>query len=137
MAYVRTVKTSSGATAVQIVWSWRKGSRQIEHLGSAHEDAELAALKTAAAERLAAGQAELDLGISGSTEPGTLPILSSRMSHLWDLTWVVEGDRVRPRHYPPRSCPYLDDNLMNREMYDHVREQPFRSTSRLAFRLRR
>ena len=81
---MRTVKTSSGASAVQIVWSWRKGSRQIEHLGSAHDDAELAALKTAAAERLAAGQAELDLGISDSTEPGTLPILSSRMSHLWD-----------------------------------------------------
>ena len=65
------------------MWSWRKGSRQIEHLGSAHEDAELAALKTAAVKRLAAGQAELELGISGSTELGTLPILSSRMSHLW------------------------------------------------------
>jgi hypothetical protein len=31
---------------VQIVWSWRKGSRSIEHLGSAHDDGELAALKT-------------------------------------------------------------------------------------------
>ena len=40
MAYVRTVKTSSGATAVQIVWSTRRGSRQIEHLGSAHDDGE-------------------------------------------------------------------------------------------------
>jgi hypothetical protein len=60
VAYVRTVKTSSGATAVQIVWSWRKGSRSIEHLGSAHDDVELLALKTAAAERLAAGQTELD-----------------------------------------------------------------------------
>ncbi len=84
MAYVRTVKTSSGATAVQIVWSWRKGSRSIEHLGSAHDDVELAALKAAAAERLAAGQTELDLGISGSLEPGTLPILSSQMTHLWE-----------------------------------------------------
>ena len=34
MAYVRTVKTSSGATAVQIVWSSWRGSRSIEHLGS-------------------------------------------------------------------------------------------------------
>ena len=84
MAYVRTVKTSSGATAVQIVWSWRKGSRSIEHFGSAHGDVELAALKSAAAERLAAGQAELDLGISGGVEPGTLPILSSQMTHLWE-----------------------------------------------------
>jgi len=84
VAYVRTVKTSSGATAVQIVWSWRKGSRSIEHLGSARDDVELAALKAAAAERLAAGQTELDLGISGGLEPGTLPILSSQMSHLWE-----------------------------------------------------
>ncbi|PZS29325.1 MAG: hypothetical protein DLM59_12945 [Pseudonocardiales bacterium] len=36
VAYVRTVKTSSGATAVQIVHSTRRGSRKIEHLGSAH-----------------------------------------------------------------------------------------------------
>ena len=84
MAYVRTVKTSSGATAVQVVWSWRKGSRSIEHLGSAHDEVELAALKAAAAERLAAGQTELDLGISGHLEPGTLPILSSQMTPLWD-----------------------------------------------------
>ncbi len=82
MAFVRTVKTSSGATAVQIVWSWRQGSRSIEHLGSAHDDVELAALKAAAAERLAAGQTELDLGISGHLEPGTLPILSSQMTAL-------------------------------------------------------
>ena len=81
---MRTVKTSSGATAVQVVWSWRKGSRSIEHLGSAHDEVELAALKTAAAERLAAGQTELDLGIAGHLEPGTLPILSSQMTPLWD-----------------------------------------------------
>lgn len=35
MVYVRTVKTSSGATAVQIVHSNRRGSKDIEHLGSA------------------------------------------------------------------------------------------------------
>ena len=81
---MRTVKTSSGATAVQIVWSWRKGSRSIEHLGSAHDEVELVALKAAAAERLAAGQTELDLGIGGGVEPGTLPILSSQMTHLWE-----------------------------------------------------
>jgi hypothetical protein len=33
--YVRTVKKSSGATAVQIVYSSRRGPRQIERLGSA------------------------------------------------------------------------------------------------------
>ena len=64
MAYVRTVKTASGATAVQIVYSSRRGSRSIEHLGSAHDDGELEALKAAARQRLAAGQGELDLGLA-------------------------------------------------------------------------
>src|ERR1700737_4627431 len=84
VAYVRTVKTSSGATAVQIVWSWRKGSRSIEHLGSAHDDVELAALKAAAAERLAAGQAVLDLGVAVPPGAEPVPITSSQMTHLWD-----------------------------------------------------
>jgi hypothetical protein len=45
--YMRTVKTSSGAIAVQVVWSSRRGSRDIEHLGSAHDEAEVEALKAA------------------------------------------------------------------------------------------
>jgi hypothetical protein len=49
----------------------------------------------------------------------------------------VNQGHVRPRHYPPRSWSYLDDDLMNREMYDHLREEPIRLASRLAFRLRR
>ena len=69
---------------MQIVWSWRRGSRSIEHIGSAHDEVELAALKAAAASRLAAGQTELDLGLSAGVEPGMLPITCSRMSHLWD-----------------------------------------------------
>ena len=66
VAYVRTVKTASGATAVQIVWSSRRGSREIEHLGSAHDEAELEALKAAA--RGAARRRSrpvLDLGAGG------------------------------------------------------------------------
>jgi hypothetical protein len=49
------VKTTSGATAVQVVWSSRRGSREIEHMGSAHDEAELEALKAAAQQRIAAG----------------------------------------------------------------------------------
>ena len=82
MAYVRTVKTSSGATAVQIVWSSRRGSRSIEHLGSAHDEAGVAALKAAAAQRLAAGQAELGLGVAGRAGSEPLPITSSRAAQL-------------------------------------------------------
>ena len=83
MAYVRTVKTSSGATAVQIEWSSRRGLRSIEHLGSAHDEAGVAALKAAAALRLAAGQAELDLGVAGRAGSEPLPITSSRAAQLW------------------------------------------------------
>ena len=74
---------------MQIVWSWRRGSRSIEHIGSAHDAVELAALKTAATARLAAGQTELDLGLSKGVEPGALPIISSRMSQLWNALCAV------------------------------------------------
>ena len=85
---MRTVKTASGATAVQIVHSSRGGSRKIEHIGSAHDEAELEVLKAAARQRLAAGQGALDLGLDAAVAAATgsepLPIVSSRMGHLWD-----------------------------------------------------
>jgi hypothetical protein len=82
--YVRTVKTSSGATAVQIVYSSRRGSREIEHLGSAHSGAEVELLMAAARQRLAAGQGELDLGLDTAAPGGPLPITASRMGCLLD-----------------------------------------------------
>lgn len=83
--YVRTVKTASGARAVQIVHSARRGSLDIEHIGSAHTDADLELLKAAARQRIAAGQGELDLRLQPGDAPGApLPITSSRMAHLWD-----------------------------------------------------
>ena len=97
--HVRTVKTSSGATAVQIVHSNRRGSRDIEHIGSAHSDAEVEVLKAVARERRAAGQGVLDLEVrppAGGAGPvalpaGALPITSSRMGHLGDaLAGVFE-----------------------------------------------
>ena len=84
MAFVRTVKTASGATAVQIVHSHRGGSRKIEHIGSAHTEAELEALRAAAAQRLARGQGELDLGLAVADGSGPLPILATRSQPLWD-----------------------------------------------------
>jgi hypothetical protein len=87
VAYVRTVKTSSGATAVQIVWSSRRGSRSIEHIGSAHDEAALGALNAADAQRLAAGQGELELGVTTQSASEPLPITSSRAAHLWDALW--------------------------------------------------
>jgi hypothetical protein len=86
VAYVRTVKTASGATAVQIVWSSRKGSRQIEHLGSARNEPQLEALKAAADQRLAAGQQSLDLGLEQSAGGGGRPleIVASCSQPLWE-----------------------------------------------------
>jgi hypothetical protein len=69
---------------VQIVWSSRRGARNIEHIGSAHDEIELAALKAAAAERLAAGQPVLDLGVAAPAGTEPLTITSSRMTALWD-----------------------------------------------------
>jgi hypothetical protein len=53
VAYVRTVKTASGARAVRIVHGFRRGARKIEHLGSAHDEKALEALKATARQRLA------------------------------------------------------------------------------------
>src|SRR5579862_9857501 len=95
---MRTVRTTSGATAVQVVWSSRRGSREIEHLGSAHDEAELEALKAAAQQRIAAGQQELGLGLEPAGG-GPLPIISSRMSHLvipWSGRTGCWGSRTRP-----------------------------------------
>jgi hypothetical protein len=71
---------------VQIVHSQHRGSREIEHIGSAHTDADVELLKAVARQRLAAGQGELDLRLPGSPANGgaALPITSSRMGHLLD-----------------------------------------------------
>ena len=85
VAYVRTVKTASGATAVQIVWSTRRGSRKIEHLGSAHDRGEVEALKAAARQRLAEGQGTLDLGLATAGVDGDpLEIVSTKSTPLWN-----------------------------------------------------
>ncbi|MCV7029361.1 IS1634 family transposase [Mycobacterium sherrisii] len=69
---------------MQIVWSTRKGSRKIEHLGSAHDEASVAVLKAAAAQRLAAGQTQLDLGLEERSAAEPLPITSSKSALLWE-----------------------------------------------------
>jgi hypothetical protein len=45
---------------VQVVYSSRLGSREIEYIGPVHDEAELEALKAAARQRMMAGQLELD-----------------------------------------------------------------------------
>jgi hypothetical protein len=72
-----------GDHSLQIVWSSRRGSRLIERLGSAHDQVELAAMKAAAAERLAAGPKQFwNLGVAGPPGSEPLPITSSQMTPL-------------------------------------------------------
>jgi hypothetical protein len=61
VAYVRKVKTASGATAVQIVEKRHGVGRIVAHVGSAHDDVELAVLMASARDRIHAGQQAFDL----------------------------------------------------------------------------
>lgn len=65
--HVRTVTAGYGARAVQIVYSNKQGSRTIDHIGSAHTDTELAALKAEAQRRMQGDQLDhgLDFGDTG------------------------------------------------------------------------
>jgi hypothetical protein len=74
--------------------SSRRGSRSIEHIGSAHDEAEVEALKAAARQKIAAGQLELelDLGLAAAGAGGPLPVSASRTGHLLDA--LDRGCRV-------------------------------------------
>ncbi|MDA8439408.1 MAG: hypothetical protein M0Z51_11200 [Propionibacterium sp.] len=81
------MRTSSGATAVQIVEK-RSGVRRIvEHLGSTHDDLELALLLQVARDRLASGQDELDLGLAPAPVGGApaARVVSSSSRLLWQV----------------------------------------------------
>jgi hypothetical protein len=76
--FVRKVRTASGAVAVQVVTRRGRQVEQVEHVGSAHTDAELALLLAAARERLSPDQDVLDLG--------DLPVVPARMDDVADWT---------------------------------------------------
>ena len=59
MAFIRKVKTSSGATAVQIAYKVGGRIAKIIHIGSAHNKEELDILVAVARKRLFANQLEL------------------------------------------------------------------------------
>jgi hypothetical protein len=84
---VRKVKTASGATAVQIVEKRSGVRRVLAHLGSAHDELELAVLMAAARERLLAGQLALDLGVDTGPAPGQVDavVTGTASQVLWDV----------------------------------------------------
>ncbi|RPH38421.1 MAG: IS1634 family transposase, partial [Burkholderiales bacterium] len=59
MAFIRKVRTASGATAVQIAHKERGRITQIDHIGSAHSEAELETLLALARHRLRGDQLSL------------------------------------------------------------------------------
>lgn len=60
---IRRVPTASGATAVQIIWRYRNRKPEIEHVGSAHTDHDLAALMVKAQRLVDGEQISLDLKV--------------------------------------------------------------------------
>ena len=95
MAYVRTVKTASGAVAVQIVHSNRRGSREIEHIGSGHTPGEVEVLKTVAQQRLHIDQDTLDFD-DGQLGDNEAPIVSSQAGICGDAEHCLSGAGVGP-----------------------------------------
>ena len=102
--YLRKVKTASGATAVQVVVKENGARRIVEHLGSAHDEAALAALMHLGRQRLLAGQQVLDLGSAldgGGQAPGhepaagavRRPAITSRR-----LGWLIEAIKTVYTH---------------------------------------
>jgi hypothetical protein len=75
------VKTASGATAVQIARRENRRDVVIEHLGSAHTEAELAALMQVGRRKIEEGQGvlDLDLGQDGDPRAAVVQAQASRL----------------------------------------------------------
>lgn len=81
MVFLRKVETAPGATAVQIAERKNRRDVDLEHLGSAHTDAELAALMTAGRAKINAGQEVLDLGLSKDPQGAVVHSKRPRLLH--------------------------------------------------------
>jgi hypothetical protein len=100
--YVRTVKTASGATAVQIVEK-RNGRRSIlEHIGSARDGIELAALMSAARQRLHGVQDDM-LPFGTASRTGSGPVVEHTAS---EVLW-----RVLVNAYRRLGFDHVDDEV--------------------------
>ena len=101
--YVRKVKTASGATAVQIAQTVNGRRTIVEHIGSAHTDAELAALVATARSRINAGQEHLDLDLPPTEKVRSVgeAVIAKHSSELLCLLWV--SCRTSPRRLSSRS----------------------------------
>jgi hypothetical protein len=94
---MRRVPTASGARAVQIVHEQGRRATGIEHIGSAHTDAELALLNEIARQRLREGQQALDFPVAAPEHAeagvaGGARVVDSRSQLLWQ---VLQGAYAR------------------------------------------
>ena len=108
--YVRRVRTASGATAVQIASKQRGVRTIVEHLGSARDDIELAALVAAARAKITAGQLAFDLDAlippGAERVTGEPVVTGSRSRVLWDVL-QSEYRRLRFDAVDDRVFEYL------------------------------
>lgn len=95
MAYVRKVRTASGAVAVQVVQE-RRGRREIlAHVGSAHTDAELGILLEKARAMALGNQAEFGFEVPARTE-SVADVADGRTSMLVAPPAKTKGAPVGP-----------------------------------------
>lgn len=80
MVFIRRVRTTSGATAVQIAEYVEGRQRIVRHVGSTHSEAELGILMARARELIEpSGQEVLDLGVE-ARPPVAAPLADLRLS---------------------------------------------------------
>ena len=106
MAWVRRVRTASGATAVQIAESVDGRRRIVAHLGSARTEAELGLLLERARGMLTAdGQVEFDLGVEATPRRARLVSAAPDAGLFPDLGQEVSAGQPagQPRVAAPRG----------------------------------
>ena len=82
--FVRKVRTASGATAVQIAHTKRGVQTIVEHVGSAHDEAQLAALEAVAKQKISGGQLMLDFDDLESNRTVSTPTVTGSSARvLW------------------------------------------------------
>jgi hypothetical protein len=89
-SFVRRVRTASGATAVQIVHKRGRTVLGIDHIGSAHDEGQLAMLLETARARLNAGQQMLPIQDGPTGRPIGEPVVEDTASLVvWETLEAV------------------------------------------------
>ena len=92
--YVRKVRQSTGAWSVQLVVSRGRGHRDITHVGTAHDETELATLTAAAQALMPQPELPLEEARTQRRAGAVAVVAGSRLGPLWDVlntAWRVLG----------------------------------------------